>query len=169
MPDEPKSEQTREIEAALEASKQRVSDQEEWSDWESDIQAQVDKLISESRMNRVVILGMGGIGLLALGIGAMAMKAVSQIMLSLNQLGENQHVIARAIGLGGPTDSPIDTVSTEAEKMPYDEDETVVAPPVAPPFEGPISEASEETRRQLRSDKKAGIIDQFKSEEPDAD
>lgn len=164
-------------EASLRWAKQ-PEPKDEWDQWEASIQAQVDKLIDDSRMLKLATLAIGGISLAALGIGAMMGKTVQQLIKGMQQLGANQMEIANALGMAeqapeptpdGPTGiknlsgEPVDMTAYDngrVDVIKVEDAKTfdVVEAEVAPAFDGPATEASEAAKAQLKADKDAGII-----------
>lgn len=179
------SEQTKEIEAALgkdtrdsgpaiaayrdAIDKQTIGDQDsEWDTWEANMQVTVDKLLDDSKMMKIAVLAVGGIAVIGLGVGALMSKSMAQVMQALNQLAENQNTFAQSLGMmeePTPATTPMVAQPVTAKADLNGVDPTIDPnAEVAPPFEGPASEASDATKEQLASDKAAGIIDQFKGE-----
>jgi len=163
---EEESEQAAEIKKVL-VDAEVISPKDEWDSWEADIQAQVDKLINDSRTLRIAVMAIGAISLSALGVAAVTSKTMAGIMQALGQLGDNQMAMANALGMvekpTAPTPVPVvEEVKVEDVKS-IDVDPNAV---VGKPFDGPATEASAEAKAQMERDKAAGIIDLAREPEP---
>lgn len=166
-----------------ESDAQRVADQgvEVWSPWEIEIQKQVDKMLDDSRLMKLSLITVGGVALMALGVGAMATKVVTQIAKGMDTLVQNQAYMAQVIGITEQSNTAVapsqadkntgPTAKEEAMVMsdnivkatsPIQDPKTFDLPPdmeVAVPHEGPATEASAAAKAQMAEDKAAGIID----------
>jgi hypothetical protein len=179
--DNEESEQTQEIKRILEVGptskgKSYIVPDEEWSPWEVEIQAQVDKLYDNDRLFRLGMIAIGGVSLCALVAAGLTAKAVTQLAMGMKALTDNQVELFNYLGQQGDAlagmvapygAGPDVTIVTKADLNGVDPtiDPDAV---VAEPFMGPASEASEETIEQLKKDKEAGIISEFHPiEEPD--
>jgi hypothetical protein len=174
MAEEVKSEQTKEIEAALSGT---VNEADEWTQWTQEITAAVDKLIDGRRMDRYAIFAIGAVGLCAIGATTALYKIVQGMGNALGQIANNQNFLAEKMGLTAqqPTQTveaaPANNGKHAVEEIRVEDAKTFDLPKdaaVAEPFEGPATEASEAAKEQLKADKAAGIIDEFKGQDEDA-
>jgi hypothetical protein len=170
-PDESEpTEQTREIMEVLRDQPKPIDPQEEWDRWSMEMQATVDKLVSDSRTLKLATAAIGCGCLMALGVAAMTSKAMANMMGMMKQLGDNQVEIANALGWQVKAEEEVKTEINIPPPVaqPKIEDVKLVDVDldavIGKPFEGPATEASEATKAQLKKDKEAGIIDQFKGQ-----
>lgn len=178
MDEETKSEATPEPTPEVEVVETAV---DEWDLWTRKIQNDVDSLISGKKMDRLAIFAIGGIGLCAIGASVALGRAVQGMMGAIQQLGENQAYLGKILGLDQAPSGPstIDNPQVKAETNGTTPDLNAVRIQDAKTFDvpeggevavtdGPASETSEAAKAQLKADKEAGIIDEFKGAEPDA-
>jgi hypothetical protein len=178
----PKSEQTREIESILGGEKQYegppthqvYEPKSEWDTWATNMQAQVDKMLDESRLMKIGIICAAGIGVAAMAASAMVAKTMQNILGAVNQLGANQVEFANAIGMTPVAKQPevitgLMPQGTEVDKPNVENAKTFDAPTdavVGEPFNGPATEASADAVAQMKADKEAGLIGLAKEDAP---
>lgn len=173
-PYEGKSDQTREIEAAL--TEGGNAEAAEWNKWEESIQAQVDRLMADSRLAKLGILAAAAMGAAGIGAAALLGKGLTQLARGLEQLAANQNFMAEKLGLTqaqpvtayNPDGSNLPESNGTVDSVKVEDAKTFDLPTdavVGKPHEGPATEASEEAKKQLAEDKTSGVIDEFKGQD----